>query len=385
MQMSLKALFVFIYFLTISSVHAEDILPISSSTRALGMGNAHYGLVDDMASLFYNPAGLARSRRFAVKFFGVGAGVGTDVIENVDNFQNLTDESGFASALNGLYGDKIFVNASGSAGITLPFMSAAVYNHTYVSAILNNPVYPELPLRFVNDYGYAVGLGLPIFPFIHTGLTLKRIKRTGTDKVYKASSLSSLDPEVIKSDLTQWGVGYAMDFGGNFCLDTPLLDVVLSGVWQNIGDTSFTSEGGSDIPTEKSSMGIGAAVLIDLPLISVSPALDITHLNRSDIQLMRKINFGVEVGLPLIDLRAGFQQGYYSLGAGFGFGPLLLEAASYGVELGAYPGQIEDRRYMVELSLELGIGSSSFGKSGSGGSSSSQKSLWGGKRLKQRR
>ena len=36
-------------------------------------------------------------------------------------------------------------------------------------------------------------------------------------------------------------------------------------------------------------------------------------------------------------------------------GPLDIELATYGVELGAYAGQVEDRRYMLEISSELGF------------------------------
>jgi hypothetical protein len=248
---------------------------------------------------------------------------------------------------------------------------------------LHNPVYPELPVRFINDYGYAVGVGLPVLPFFHMGMTLKRIKRSGVDTTYRASSLTDLDPEVIKSDFTQWGVGYAMDLGANVVIDAPAMNVVLSGVWQNVGDTKFRSDNNSNIPTDKSSMGVGAGLIMDFPFLSVAPSIDVVDLNRSDIQLMRKINFGVEVGLPLLDLRAGFNQGYYSLGAGVGLGPLQLDAATYGVETGEYPGQREDRRYMVEMTLELGIGSFPFGNSS--GPSSGSKSTWGGRRLKQRR
>lgn len=360
-----------------------DILPIYSNARALGMGNAQYALVSDKTSVFYNPAGLARARGFTWSILGVGAGINSDLLTNYESFSNLDAGSGFSSFIDDFYGDQIFANASGLTAITLPFISLVAYNQTYASIAVHNPVYPELPTRFINDYGYAIGLGLPIFPMIHMGVALKRIKRTGAETTYRASSLADLDPEVIKSDLTKWGVGYGLDFGGNLALDLPFVDVVLSAVWQNIGDTTFRSENLDEIPTEKSSMGLGAGVLIDLPLVSIAPAIDITHLNRSDIQLLRKINMGVEVGIPLLDLRAGFQQGYYTLGAGVGLGPIQVDVATYGVELGDYPGQIEDRRYMVEFTLELGLGSGTFG--GSSSESSGRSSIWGGRRLKQRR
>jgi hypothetical protein len=99
----------------------------------------------------------------------------------------------------------------------------------------------------------------------------------------------------------------------------------------------------------------------------------------------------------LVDIRGGFHEGYYTYGAGVNLGLFLDYAASYGVELGSYPGQIEDRRYVLEFSMELGVGSFGVdGQSGSGahghhgisgfsGGSGSSHSIWGSGRLKQRR
>lgn len=375
---------IFCFSLASLSAHAADILPISSRIRGLGMGNAQYSLVDDKDSLFYNPAGLARAHGMTWTVLGIGAGVGSDVVSNIEELENIESGGEFADLISDFYGDKIFANASGLMALTFPYLSMAVYNQTYASITVNNPVYPELPVRFINDYGYAVGAAFPITSIFHVGMVAKRIKRSGVDKTYRASSLTTLDPDVLESEFTQWGVGYALDLGTNIVIDGSMTDVIFSGVWQNVGDTKFRSVNDSDIPTDKANMGVGVGVIVDLPLMTIAPALDVTHLNRSDIQLMRKFNFGVEVGLPLLDLRAGFHQGYYSLGAGIGFGPMQFDAATYGVELGDYPGQMEDRRYMVEMTIELGIGSFPFGGSSSS-SSGRSRSYWGGKRLKQRR
>ncbi len=374
-----------ICFLLFSSfANAQDILPISSRARGLGMGNAQYSFVNNVDSIFYNPAGLARASGLTWTIFGIGVGTGTDVIDNIDTVENFSDEEEFANLIKDFYGDKIFVNGSGLTALTFPYLSLAVYNQTYASLSINNPVYPEINTRFINDYGYAVGLGIPVSNFFHVGMALKRIKRSGVETTYRASSLTELDPEVLLSDFTQHGVGYGMDLGANFVFDAPVVDVILSGVWHNVGDTKFRSDNGSKLPIAKSTMGVGAGVVVDLPLLTIAPAIDVTHLNRSDIQLMKKINFGVEIGLPLVDLRAGFHQGYYTAGAGVGLGPIQVDAATYGVELGDYPGQMEDRRYMVEFSLELGIGSLPFGGISSSGSTN-RSSVWGGRRLKQRR
>jgi len=69
---------------------------------------------------------------------------------------------------------------------------------------------------------------------------------------------------------------------------------------------------------------------------------------------------GIEFSWPVLDVRGGFHQGYYSLGAGFDLWLMRVDAATYGVELGAYPGQLEDRRYMMQVTFEFGIDPGSF-------------------------
>ena len=102
-------------------------------------------------------------------------------------------------------------------------------------------------------------------------------------------------------------------------------------------------------------MIIGGALEISAPLISISPTVDYKYLNRSDIQFGKKISLGVEVSLPILSLRAGFNQGYYAGGVGVNLGLIKVDAATYGEELGEYPGQIEDRRYIVQATIEVGF------------------------------
>jgi hypothetical protein len=64
---------------------------------------------------------------------------------------------------------------------------------------------------------------------------------------------------------------------------------------------------------------------------------------------------GLEIGLPLIDIRGGFNQGYYTMGATIDLWLLRFDLAYYGVELGEYPGQDEDRRIEAQLIIDIGF------------------------------
>ena len=102
-------------------------------------------------------------------------------------------------------------------------------------------------------------------------------------------------------------------------------------------------------------MTLGLAASIEVPGITITPALDYRYINDSSIVLAKKLSFGLEMELPLISVRGGFHQGYYTMGAGLDLGFFRLEAATYGEELGVYAGQQEDRRYLIEFAMELGM------------------------------
>jgi hypothetical protein len=393
LSLPLSGFFALLPILFVSSVEiarAEPISTMNSTVRALGMGDAFTALSADSSALFYNPAGLAKVRGFNVKIFSLRVGgSGLDAYEKIKDL-NSDSSSGFSSAIEELYGDHVWSGAGGQMAFTAPMFGIAAYDHADALVQIDNPVYPEVYTGIVNDYGYVMGFGVPIGPFLQAGLNLRYVKRSGARVPWGASFVADLDADTIFSHVTGWGKGYGADSGVNLVLPAPFFTATLSAVWKNMGGMTFRSQDvNADIPTEDNDITLGAALLFDTPVVSVSPAIDVRRLNDPDIQLTRKINLGLEVGLPLIDIRGGFHEGYYTYGLGVNLGLFRVDAATYGVELGEYPGQIEDRRYVVEFTMELGVGN--FGASGSGSKSggsagkASSKSIWGGRRLKQRR
>ncbi|MBX3021722.1 MAG: hypothetical protein KF799_08615 [Bdellovibrionales bacterium] len=376
--------------------HAGQISAINSTARALGMGDAYTALADDSSALFFNPAGLSRVSGLNWKIFSLRVGT-----SGLDAYKKISDLSGaegsdMADQIEELYGEHIYTGLGVESAFTAPMFGFAIFDHADALVQVDNPVYPEISTSVINDYGYVAGMGAPIGPFFEFGVAFKYVKRTGARVPFAAGFLADLDTELIMSHLTGWGKGYGADAGFNVVLPAPFFKATFSTVWRNIGQMHFRSDNPDvSIPFEDNDLTLGLALQFDLPLVSIRPAIDFRYLNSADYQLTRKINFGVEVGLPLVDIRAGFREGYYTYGVGMNLGLFQVDAASYGAELGAYPGQIEDRRYVVEFSMELGVGNFSArgadsasgggagGKSGKGGSSS--RSIWGSGRLKQRR
>jgi hypothetical protein len=405
MQLSLIRL-ALILFVLANTAHAKVFNVMNSTVRGLGMGDAYTALAYDSSALFYNPAGLARVSGINWKIFSLKAG-GNDLesYESIIDLQTADTDTEYAAALRDLYGSKVWAGVGAQTAFTAPMFGIAIYENIDLLMKIDNPVNTQLYTSLISDYGYVAGLGVPISPFMHWGFDLKYVKRSGARDTYGSSFIADLDSDVLMSRVTQWGRGYGVDSGVNFFVPTPVFGITLSAVWKNIGQMNFRSnDPDSDIPGEDNDVTVAAAFIIDTPLISITPAIEFRSLNSEEYQLTRKINVGVEIDLPIIDLRAGFREGYYTYGVGVDLGLFRVDAASYAVELGAYPGQIEDRRYVAEFTLELGFGgfqagnqpeSSSFGDNGGGGSSGSgangggsngSKSIWGSKRrLKQRR
>jgi hypothetical protein len=352
------------------------------------MGDAYTAVATDESSLFYNPAGLARVRGINWHILSAAAGgSGVSAFKKIKDIKSGSD-SAFADAIQDLYGDHVSAQVGGESIFTMPLLGFGVYDHSSAILRIDTPVDPALRTTVINDYGYVMGVGIPM-GFFHWGLDLKYIKRTGTDTTFGAGDVADFNSDAIVSRMSEWGVGYGADTGMSLVIPTPIVSPVFSVAWKNIGQTEFRSKNLSDIPPELNDITLGTAVGIDLPLISITPALDVRYLNRSDLPLTRKINFGIEIDLPLIDIRGGFHEGYYTAGAGVNLGLFRVDAATYGVELGDYPGQIEDRRYVVEFIMHLGLGNFSAtgggsGKKGGRGTASGDNSI-GGKRLKRRR
>ncbi len=358
---------------------AAELVQTWTSARALAMGNAYTAVVNDSDSLFYNPAGLARSSGF--HWLILDPRVGLNGSEGANAVKSFTESEDMAQLFNDLYGKPISFTAGAKSAFRIGGLGFGAFSTTDVAANLSNPAYPNFDLKYFADYGFNIGIGFDFIPGVAKfGMVGRRITRVGTSLPIGASTMATLDGDALEEQLKNRGTGYGLDLGWVITIPSPV-QPSLSFVWRDVGYTSFKHEGGAQSPARvESEMIIGGAVEVSIPLISITPSFDYRYINREDVQMGKKIHFGLEIALPLISIRAGINEGYYTAGVGLDMGLLRIDVATYGVELGEYPGQLEDRRYMAQVALELGFDPSSFGFGGSGGGSGG-----GGRRLKQRR
>jgi hypothetical protein len=349
--------------LTTKSVTAAEIIDRYMSVRAAGMGNAYAPLATGIDSLFYNPSGLA-GNRLELRPLEFRAGV-----NGIDSYQDALDfKDDVSGTIRKFYGKTINVGVGATTGLALPNFAVAGYDSANVSADLSNPALPSFHVDAVNDYGAAAGFGFDLIPhFMKWGVAFKKIYRMGGSMDLPVSALATLDDQTIKDQLLNYGNGYSMDTGFTLTFPAPV-QPSFTFVWKDIGNTSFTkTKGIFDVPTDKSNM-VGAISLdIGFPGLKLIPVIQADYLNDSSIPLDMKMNAGVELQLLGFSFRGGLHQGYYTAGFGMDMLFMTLDVATYGVELGEYPGQREDRRYVLALTFDLdyeaGSGSSFLGLS----------------------
>ncbi|MEK7355566.1 MAG: hypothetical protein AAB250_03910 [Bdellovibrionota bacterium] len=358
------------------------------SVRANGMGGAYTAVVMDSDSFFYNPAGLSRHSGFSWTVFDPGVGVGG--VDSIQSAQSVLTggSANMASNLGALYGKKIFASGNAKSAVILPGVAFTGFANGQAQFNLHNPAATTMNLNYFFDYGFALGTGFSLIPGVwHHGIVGRRVNRTGTSLPLGSATLAQLDFAALETEFKRRGTGYGLDYGSVLTIPGPVAPA-FSFVYRDIGYTSFTHEEGAGAPPRtEPEMVIGASLKIDALIASITPAIDYRFAQRTDVQMGKKLHLGVEVSLPLIDIRAGLNQGYYTLGVGMNLGVLRADVATYGVELGEYPGQLEDRRYMAQVTFELGFDPGMFGFGGGSGSGSDGGGGSGGgrSRLKQRR
>ncbi len=354
------------------------------SARAAGMGNAFSAVVDNIDSIFYNPASLVKSSGFHWTIADINIGVG-----NPEALMLLGNLSGdFQNTINQLQDKTFSSNAYAKTAVQLGTFAFYVYENMNLGVATSNPVSPQFDIDYINDISYGMSFAFPLIPSIMAmGITTKFIRRNGNRFTVLANDLASQNQDYLRGLWDLNGTGYGFDTGFLFKIPGPV-SPTLSLAWKNIGGSTFKPTTGSPgtPPSEADEVTAGFALNIGLPLLSISPAIEVKHAGDPTIPFGKKLHLGFEISLLNLDIRGGVNQGYWTAGLGLGLGFLDLDLATYGVETGATVGQNEDRRYMLQLTMGLGMDFGGGDGGGSGGFSGDRENkVRAQRRLKKRR
>ncbi|UYL08806.1 hypothetical protein B9G69_017320 [Bdellovibrio sp. SKB1291214] len=350
----LRSLFLVTILFASTNAVAQSLSEFARNARALGMGGTYIPFVNGADAVFYNPAALGKVEGLDIKAAEVGVSLNSLSKEDIDELQNFDPND--PNTYSGLYGKRVWLQATGKTAIAVGNFAIGYLNDNEVSLELHNPTYPQFETYFRQDVGYYLGYAFNVAPGTYMGVAAKRVDRWGGIKqelsltdVSNASSMSD-----IGDRFDDKGQAYGIDMAIATTVDLPLLKPTIALVWQDVGNTAFRKTAGDDAPPHiTQDLSFGAGVNLDLPGLDVAFGGEVRHLMESDIETGKKLHLGAEVSLPVFDLRAGYSQGYLSYGVGVNLFILHIDAVSYTEELGAYPGQTADNRYMISLGIDL--------------------------------
>jgi hypothetical protein len=358
LPMPVRILLILIAFFFLGTASAEELPEYGLSVKGLGMGNAYTGHASGHDAINYNPAAFARMQ--GLQFRLMGLGVGLNGLDSYDEYADIFDNSDdVAATLNALYGRPVWARLDYQASLSAgPFIVGA-YARNNLSFTLTNPALPYLDTNLYSDLVLFGGTGVQIIPQIfEIGFMAKRITRYASAGDITASTLAHLDSDFIETTSNQTGVAYGVDVGAKLTLPGDWHPSV-GFAWQDIGDTKFSFSATNPAPqTIENRMNLALGMEKDFfGVAKLRPAVEFKMLNGSstDVQIGKKLHAGLELELPILTLRGGFNQGYYTYGASFDFWFFQVDAASYAVELGEYVGQQEDRRYIIQLTMDFGV------------------------------
>lgn len=351
----------FILFISLQPASSEEYRTFYRGARPLGMGGAFSAVADDHNARYYNPAGLAGSGTFHLGLFNPFISVSENSLDLMQDFSDAnTDDpeevnelmkkyvgenNNIKFALDPYFGFKV-----GNVGLALTALGIADVNIN-----IHNPVYPEAHVQAVADYGLMLGAGIeiPMVSGLKVGASLKALNRESLDQVYTAIDIADDDVDFgdrIDDDMES-GTGIGLDIGVLYTMKeiVPLSELNLAFTAQNLPDIDY-----GDALDCNSQYNVGVALKQHfgiLTLIEAADYMDITDNLVGDDSMEKKLHLGVEAKIPVLAVRAGMNQGYFTAGATLDFKVIKLDVVTYGEEVGVMGGQKEDRRLALQLSM----------------------------------
>ncbi len=345
---------VILSFILIGSIASTaELYQAGLPARCLAMGSTCISHTRNAQALFINAAYLARVEGFDLILAQAQAGVSKDAERFIRQAQN-TGSSLTLADVNSLYGKTLTADMTARTGLVMPFFGVGVYSQNYLVETFSNPTFPTFNANFISDYGYLVAGAIPIGPSTSFGITGRHVKRWGGNKDINVTSLvGSQDQAVIEQNFQDKGVGTALDL--SFITTLPhSLKPTLAIVWQDVGSTRFEMTSGTQAPpSQKDNLTFGSSIEHEVAFATLTHAIEYKFITTPNETFSKKIHLGTEASFGLIDLRAGFSQGYLSYGAGVDLWLIKADVAYYSTELGTYAGQTKNDRYQFSLTINF--------------------------------
>lgn len=343
-------------------------------TRANGMGGAFSAVANDNTALFYNPAGISQLEKGESNWF-LKADASAGIAGFSSDIDNATGQSNDVQAITDViknhYGSHYSVRAP-SVGFMWARPSwgvAFIPVDLSIDMGLHRSVGPSISLTAYQDSTFAFTKNWKINKWhkqgtFNVGVTAKAIYRMNVNKIVDVASIALTD-KIFNIEDAKEGMTVDADVGFLWKGPWQKYNPSASFVIKNIGDYGyFTNLGligkGTGDP-EKLHRTVDLGMAMDLPswwVWSSKIAFDIRDMLHPNWNLQKGFHLGAEFMWEVASWfrggwRAGINQGYWTGGFTGEFGIFKLDLATYGEEVGVQGSRLENRRYMVEMSLDF--------------------------------
>jgi hypothetical protein len=385
---------------------AEEIPEHFTPVRPAGMGGAFTAVANDENAVWTNPAGIGRVRKArsrktfnVTKFPNVILGANSASRSFYEGFKGAQDKSveGILSDAEDL-GDKPFYARAAlfpvmlfDAGRNAP-MAFGIYSNTTSKAVIEKDNPTQARVEAISDLGTVVGFGFTNDSNrFNVGLQVRPIWRYAYEETIESSDL--LNKVQMKSNVKDGAnksTGLGADFGMMYTVADfwyPTVGVAILNLPTGCRDeylnpftekretvcgTKYTGDfSNEDALSTVDPTDVRAGIAITPRLtrkMALRFALDVHQLpvasgtqnyGLKGIEASKLVHAGAELffGNPLeiapVSLRAGYGQGFATMGASLNLGFISLEFASFGRDVSSGAEPVEDRRYMGSLSFDF--------------------------------
>lgn len=348
--------FKIILFIILSSIvsNASGVFEYQRPVWSLGMGGVYTPFPRESDMPTTNAAYLRHVKEMNLEVLNLAGGApGPDT---VTYFQSLPPITNF-NALNSYMGKTIWTGLDARASLVTPGFGISLYNNVYAKSYFNNPLIPEWHIDFKNDSGMNIAGASSLGSNLSLGYALKRINRTGGDKIVDFNTIdqyiTTSDTSLILQQFQDKGTGHGIDLSLLYKEEKSNSPIVTL-VWKDVGSTAFVKTSGTKAPPHiEQNLILGVGYLLEGSIIDAKAGFEYRNIQTKNIQIGQKLHMGAEISLPLFDLRFGSSQGYGTYGLGIDLWLFRLDIAQYTVEEGFYPGQSPDQRVQVGLTLDM--------------------------------
>lgn len=329
--------------------------PTYSDIRWLGRGNTGVALISDGTAAFYNPAGLGKSGVYNISVLNPSLGGNRDSYDAAKVFLDSSPES-ISDYLEPFMGRAISAQATYFPYVRVPNFMFGYFIANSETFFLRNPVTPELNIDYRYDRGLIMGGAYEVIPGLSVGASLRFQRRSMIKDILGGAIITDLSLDALL-DKVKVGEGFGLNLGAQYRREISASQSLHFGMaMQDATTTRFYSKslGTGEPLTQARYLSLGVAYTAQLPGVSFALLLDGNDLTRPQISYSKRMQIGAEVALPMVTVRGGMYQGYWSAGMSVAMLPFLtLDLASYAEELGVSGGQRSSRFYMMGLQMGM--------------------------------